>query len=86
MKQFYACQMKYDLVSSHRLQDWVEYDINTSIYDEAEAILSCDDDLIDLPDDEFFALVDKKAKEIKDELMKNGIYRNQVGQPMFLYC
>jgi hypothetical protein len=86
MKYFYACQMKYDRASFSGVKDWVEYDINTLIYDEAEAILSCDDDLIDLPDDEFFALVDKKAKEIKDELMQNGIYRNQVGQSMFLYC
>jgi hypothetical protein len=64
----------------------VEYDINTLIRDEAEVILSCDDDLADLPDDEFFMLVDKKAEEIKEELMSNGIYKNKVGQPMFLYC
>jgi hypothetical protein len=86
MKQFYVCQMKYDLVSSHRVQDWIESDINTLIYDEAETILTCDDEYEDLPDDEFFALVDKLAKEIKDELMKNGIYRNEFGQPLFLYC
>lgn len=86
MKYFYECQMKHDCASSSGVKDWVEYDINTLIHDEAEAILSCDDDLTDLPDDEFFVLVDKKANEIKRELMQNGIYRNQVGQPMFLYC
>ena len=41
---------------------------------------------MDLSDDEFFSLVDKKTKEIKDELMINGVYRNEYGHIMFLYC
>lgn len=86
MKQFYSCEMKHDRRSSSRTKDWVEYDINTLIKDEAEMILECDDNLSELPDDEFFTLVDKKAKEIKDELMQNGIYKNEFEQPMFLYC
>lgn len=86
MKQFYACEMKHDLTGSKRNHGWVEYDINTLIYDEAEAILSCDDNLADLPDDKFYILVYEKVEEIKDELMRNGIYRNEVGQPIFLYC
>ena len=86
MKNFYACEMKHDLKAPNQAQDWVENDINTLIKDEAEAVLSCDDELSELSDEEFFVLVDKKAKEIKDELMRNGIYRNEFGMPMFLYC
>ena len=86
MKQFYACEPKHDLNKSSRNQEWIEYDINTLIRDEAETMLLDDDSLDDLPDEEFFVLVDKKAKEIKEELMTNGIYKNEFGQLLFLYC
>lgn len=86
MKQFYACQMKRNLSASKTVKEWVEYDINTLIYDEAEMILNYDDSIGEVTDDEFDALVDKKAKEIKDELMYYGIYKNKFGQPLFLYC
>ena len=86
MSNFYACEMKHDRNSSSQTKDWIEYDINTLIKDEAEAILACDDELGELSDEEFFVLVDKKAKKIKDELMRNGIYKNEYGMPMFLYC
>ena len=86
MKQFYLCTMVHNLNSSNRKREWIEYDINTSIHNEAEYILECDDTLSELPDDEFFALVDKKAKEITEELINNGIYRDELGQPLFLYC
>ena len=86
MKQFYLCNIVHNLRSSTRKQEWIEYDINTLIHGEAEAILECDDTLSELPDDEFFALVDKKANEITEELINNGIYRDELGQPLFLYC
>lgn len=86
MKHFYSCEPRHNLNNSKRNKEWVEYDINTLIKDEAEIMLECDDNLSELPDDEFFTLVDKKAKEIKDELMQNGIYKNELGQSLFLYC
>jgi hypothetical protein len=86
MKQFYACEPKQNIELSIRKEEWVEYDINTLIRDEAETILSCDDRFADLSDDEFFELVIEKAKKIKDELIENGIYKNEWGQPLFLYC
>lgn len=86
MKNFYTCEIKHDLRTSSQVKDWVENDINTLIKDEAEAMLSCDDELSALSDEEFFILVDKTAAKIKDELMKNGIYKNEFGMPMFLYC
>ena len=86
MKNFYACMMKHNLSVPSQTKEWVENDINTLIKDEAEAMLSCDDELSELSDAEFFVLLDKKAKEIKEELMRNGIYRNEFGMPMFLYC
>lgn len=86
MKYFYACQMKRNLSASKAVKEWVEYDINTLIYDEAEMILNYDDSIGEVTDDELDALVDKKAKEIKDELMRYGIYENKFGQPLFLYC
>lgn len=86
MKNFYACMMKHNLSAPSQTKEWVENDINTLIEDEAEAILSCKDELSELSDEEFFSLVAEKAKEIKDELMKNGIYKNEFGMPMFLYC
>ena len=86
MKQFYVCEPKHDLNNSKRSEEWVEYDINTFIYDEAEMILTYDDNFDDLPDEEFFKHVCEKGKEIKEELMANGIYKNKFGQPVFLYC
>ena len=86
MKNFYACMMKHNLSAPSQTKEWVEKDINTLIKDEAEAMLSCDDGLSELSDEEFFALVDKTAAKIKDDLMKNGIYKNEFGMPMFLYC
>ena len=86
MKQFFACNMVRDLSESKAVKEWVQYDINTLIRDEAEMILNYDDSLGDITDDEFDALVDQKAQEIKDELMRNGIYENEHGQPLFLYC
>lgn len=86
MKQFYVCEPKHDLRDSKRKQEWIEYDINTFIFDEAESMLECDDSLSELKDDEFFELVKRKANEIKQELMDKGIYRNERGVPMFLYC
>lgn len=86
MKQFYSCEMKHDRRSSSRTKDWIEYDINTLIKDEAEMALEEDDSVSELPDEEFYKLVRMKADEIKDELMRNGIYRNEYGMPLFLYC
>jgi hypothetical protein len=86
MKQFYACEPRYDWNNSKRSHEWVEYDINTLIFDEAEVMLECDDSLSELTDEEFYELVRKKADEIKNELIRNGIYRNEYGQVMFLYC
>lgn len=86
MKQFYVCNMVRDLSDSKAAKEWVQYDINTLIRDEAEMILNYDDSISEVTDDEFDALVDKKAKEIKDELMRYGIYENEHGQPLFLYC
>ena len=86
MKQFYACEMKHDLKGSKRNHEWVEYDINTLIFDEAEMIIEYDDSLPELTDEEFDALVKKKADEIKQELMDNGIYNNKYSTTMFLYC
>ena len=86
MKQFYACEMKRDLGDSKAVKEWVQYDINTLIRDEAEMILNYDDSIGEVTDDEFDELVDKKAQEIKDELMRYGIYENEHGQPLFLYC
>ena len=56
--------------------------INTLILDEADLLLNEED----CSDEEFEVLVSEKAKEIKDELMRNGIWRNEFGQPIFLYC
>ena len=86
MKNFYTCEMKHDLRESSTTREWIENDINTLIKDEAEAMLSCYDEVSELSDEEFFVLVDKTAAKIKDELMRNGIYKNEFGMPMFLYC
>lgn len=86
MKQFYACEMKHDLRDSKRNHEWVEYDINTLIFDEAEMIIEYDDSLPELTDEEFDELVKKKADEIKQELMVNGIYNNKYSASIFLYC
>ena len=85
-KQFYSCEMKYDSRTSQTSRENVEYDINTLIRDEAELILEEDDTLSDITDEEYYVLRDVKAKEIKEELMENGIYKNEYGVPLFLYC
>ena len=87
MKQFYACEPKRNLSDSKTRREDVEYDINTLISDEAEMIIEFDDSLLeDLTDEEWEALVKKKSEEIKQKLMDEGIYRNQYGDPLFLYC
>lgn len=83
MAEFYAVEPKYDFKTSSSKLETVEYDINTLIYEEAELMI---DDEEDISDDEFEALAREKAKEIKEELIRNGIWRNEFGQPVFLYC
>ena len=82
MKRFYSVEPKHNLQSSRRRRENVEYDINTLILDEADLLLSEED----CSDEEFEVLVTEKAKEIKEELMRNGIWRNEFGQPVFLCC
>ena len=82
MKRFYSVEPKHDFKGSSRKCENVEYDINTLILDEADLLLSEED----YSDEEFEVRVSEKAKEIKEELMRNGIWRNEFGQPIFLYC
>ena len=82
MKNFYSVEPKHDFRSSSRKHENVEYDINTLILDEAELLLNDEN----YSDEEFEVRVSEKANEIKDELMRNGIWRNEFGQPVFLYC
>ena len=82
MKNFYSVEPKHDFKGSSRKYENVEYDINTLILDEADLLLSEED----CSDEEFEVRVSEKAKEIKEELMRNGIWRNEFGQPVFLYC
>ena len=82
MKSFYSVEPKHDFKGSSRKYENVEYDINTLILDEADLLLSEED----CSDEEFEVRVSEKAKEIKEELMRNGIWRNEFGQPIFLYC
>lgn len=81
MKQFYSIEPRYDFKRTTAKYESVEYDINTLIMDEAE---SCVDD--DLDNEEWEAAVKEKAKKIKEELMRNGIWRNEFGFPVFMYC
>lgn len=81
MKRFYSVEEKHDFKSSSMKYQNVEYDINTLIRDEAEFWV---DDNLD--DDEWDMAVEEKAREIKEELMRNGIWRNEFRQPVFLYC
>ena len=85
-KQFYACEHKREVGHSTRCQEWIEYDIDTLIQFEAESEIECDDEFADISDEEFVVFAEKRAADIKDELMRNGIYRNEFGQPVFLYC
>ena len=85
MKQFYSCEPKHELNTSKRNQECVEYDINTLIQFEAESELECDDRFADVSDEEFNVLAKQRAADIKEELMQNGIYRNEFGQPVFIY-
>ena len=82
MKTFYSVEPKHDFRSSSRKRENVEYDINTLILDEAELLLNDED----CSDEEFEVQVSEKTREIKEELMRNGIWRNKFGQPVFLYC
>ena len=83
MAEFYAVEPRYDFRDSSSKLERVEYDINALIELEAEILIDAEDDI---SDDEYEALVHEKAKEIKKELMRNGIWRNQFGNPVFLYC
>ena len=82
MKIFYSVEPKVDLRSSIRKNEMVEHDINTLILEEAELLLNDEE----CSDEEFEVRVSERAKEIKEELMRNGIWRNEFGQPVFLYC
>lgn len=82
MKQFYSIEPKHNFKASSRNYEQVEYDINTLILDEADLLLNEED----YSDEEFEVRVSEKAKEIKEDLMRNGIWRNKFGQPIFLYC
>ena len=86
MKQFYSVEPKHNFNQSVSKIETVEHDINTLIYSEAESILERDDNYFVLPDEEFEKLVHNKVEEIKTELMNNGIWENEFGQPVFLYC
>ena len=83
MKQFYSVEPKRNLKSSSMKYENVEYDINTLITEQAEL---CVDAGLDCSDDEWVMLVAEKAHDIMEELKQNGIWRNQFGQPIFLYC
>jgi hypothetical protein len=81
MKSFYSIEPRHNLRHSSVKYEQVEYDINTLIREEAEM---CVND--DLSDDEWETAVEEKAQEIKEELMRNGIWRNEFGHPVFMYC
>lgn len=83
MKNFYSVEPKHNFQESHRKHEFVEYDINSLILLEAEVLGDAEENLTD---EEFEVWTHKKAKEIKEELMRNGIWRNEFGQPVFLYC
>ena len=83
MKNFYSVEPKHDFKNSSSKYENVEYDINTLIRDQAELYVDIDDNC---SDEEWESAVDKMAIRIKNELMFNGIWRNEFGQPLFLYC
>lgn len=83
MKQFYSIEPRHSLKGSSMKYENVEYDINTLIRLEAEMCVDVDNDC---SDDEWEVAVKEKAKEIKEELMRNGIWKNEFGQPVFMYC
>ena len=83
MKQFYSIEPKHDFKGSSRKYENVEYDINSLILLEAEVLGDAEEDLTD---EKFESWTHEKAKEIKEELMRNGIWRNEFGQPVFMYC
>lgn len=82
MKQFYSIEPRHDLQGSNMKYENVEYDINTLIRDQAELIIEG----YDLDDDEWETAVEEKAQEIKEHLIRNGIWINEFGFPMFMYC
>lgn len=84
MKQFYSIEPRHNLKCSSMKYEQVEYDINTLIREQAELCV----DVVDYyySDEEWDKIVEEKAQEIKKELMRNGIWRNEFGHPMFLYC
>jgi hypothetical protein len=81
MKQFYSIEPRHNLKYSSVKYEQVEHDINTLIRDEAEM---CVDD--DLTDEEWELAVNKKVDEIKEGLMRDGIWRDEFGFPVFMYC
>ena len=56
MKQFYECTMKHNLLASKSTKDWIEFDINTLIRDEAIMMGECDDS--------DFYIVNKKGNKL----------------------
>lgn len=82
MAEFYMVEPKYDFKHSDRKMQFVEHDINTLIYDEAELMVDVNEGVTD---DEYEKMVKEKAKEIKEKLIKTGSWRNEFGQLIFLY-
>ena len=83
MKQFYSVEPRYDFKNSSVKYEQVEYDINTLIRDQAELWVNADDEW---SDEEWESAVEKMAIRIKNDLMFHGVWRNEFGQPIFLYC
>lgn len=83
MKQFYSVEPKHDFGKSSSKMETVEYDINTLIRDETELCVDVNDDCTD---EEWEEAVNQKAQEIKKELIEQGIWKNEFGIPVFLYC
>ena len=83
MKQFYSVEPKHNFKSSSRKYENVEYDINTLIRDQAELCVDIDDSC---SDEEWEAEVERIAMHITEELMFRGIWKNEFGQPVFMYC
>lgn len=62
----------------------VDYNIDRLIQLEAESWAECNLDLDEVSDEEFDQQVQKKEKEIWDALKNTGIYKNEIGLPMFM--
>lgn len=83
MKQFYSIEPRHDFKGSSMKYENVEYDINTLIRDQAELYVNIDDNC---SDDEWELAVEEMAIRIKNELMFHGVWKNEFGQPVFMYC